>query len=122
MGKHSEFPSQTPQARPKSAIYTPKRDDEHACHFYVGVPPGVYASVNSTCAQPPPWLLRGICPPCQSRGWGICRFSTARGPDIRQLPGHSRAFDTHAVSYQNITEQKVLRGKQAVWLICQGQE
>ena len=65
------------------------------------------ASVNSTCAQPPlPGLLRGICPPCQSRGWGICKFCTARGPGICQPPGHSRAFDTHAVSYQNITTQK----------------
>ena len=32
-----------------------------------------YASVNSSCTQPFPRLLRGICPPCQSRGWGICR-------------------------------------------------
>ena len=29
MGKYSDFPSQTPQVRPKSAIYTPKRDNEH---------------------------------------------------------------------------------------------
>ena len=28
-----------------------------------------------------------------------------------QPPGHSRAFDTHAVSYQNITTQKVLLEK-----------
>ena len=27
------------QARPKSAIYTPKRDDEHPLHFHIGVPP-----------------------------------------------------------------------------------
>ena len=27
---------------------------------------------------PPPGLLRGICPPCQSRGWGISKFCTAR--------------------------------------------
>ena len=70
-----------------------------------------YASVNSTCAQLPPGLLRGICPPCKSRGWGICKFCTARGPGICQPPGHSRAFDTHAVSYQNITTQKVLLEK-----------
>ena len=37
------------------------------------------ASVNSSCAQHPPGLLRGICPPCQSRGWGICKFWAARG-------------------------------------------
>ena len=74
-----------------------------------------YASVNSTCAQAPtppppptPWQLRGICPPCQSRGWGICRCCTARGPGICQPPGQSRAFDMHAVSYQNITTKKVL--------------
>ena len=86
----------------------------------------IYASINSTCAQPPPPLppgpLRGICPPCQSRGWGICKFCTARGPGICQPPGHSRAFDTHAVSYQNITTQRILLGKKADWLICQGQE
>ena len=31
MGKYIDFPSQQPYVRPKSAIYTPKRDDEH--HF-----------------------------------------------------------------------------------------
>ena len=39
-------------------------------------------SVNSSCAQPPcpaPWLLQGICPPCQSWGRGICKFCAARG-------------------------------------------
>ena len=56
-------------------------------------------------------LLQGICPPCQSRGWGICKFCTARGPGICQLPGHSRSFDTHAVSYQNITTQRILLKK-----------
>ena len=40
------------------------------------------ASVNSSCAQPPPGLLQGICPPCQSRGWGICKFCAVRGPGI----------------------------------------
>ena len=61
---------------------------------------------------PPPRLLRGICRPCQSRGWGICKFCAARGPGICQPRGLSRAFDTHAVSYQNITTR----------LICQGHE
>ena len=58
--------------------------------------------------SPPPGQLRGICPPCQSRGWGICKCCTARGLGICQPPGQSRAFDTHAVSYQNITTKKVL--------------
>ena len=32
---------------------------------------GHYASVNSKCALHPPGQLQGICPSCQSRGWGI---------------------------------------------------
>ena len=91
--------------------------------IYHGVKsPMVNASVNSTCAQAPPGLLREICTPCQSRVWGICKFYTARGPGIRQPRGHSRGFDTHAVSYQNVTTQKVLLEKKADWLIYQGQE
>ena len=80
----------------------------------VGLSGLVNASVNSTCAQHPPVLLRGICLPCQSRGWGNCKFCTARKPGICQPPGHSRAFDTHAVSYKNITTQKVLLEKKQI--------
>ena len=61
--------------------------------------------------SPPPGLLQGICPPCQSRGWGISKFCTVRWPGICQPRGHFRVFDTHAVSYQNITTQKVLLKK-----------
>ena len=77
-----------------------------------------------SCAQPPPppGLLRGICRLFQSRGWGICKFCAARGPGICQPRGHSRAFVTHAVSYQNITTQIILLGKKADSVICRGQE
>ena len=76
------------------------------------------ASVNSSCAQPlhspppPPHhgLLRGIYPPFQSRGTGIC-----------QTWGSTQAFETYAVSYQKITTQRILLEKQAYWLY-QGQE
>ena len=74
----------------------------------------INASVNTTCAQPPPplpGLLRSICPPCHSRGWGICKFCTARGPGVCQPWDHFWAFDTNAVSYQNRTTQKVLLEK-----------
>ena len=74
---------------------------------------------------PPPRLLRGICPPCQSLGWGIFKFCAAHGPGICQPRGHSQLkpqLDTHAVSYQNITTQRILPEKKADWLICQGQE
>ena len=44
-----------------------------------------------TAAPPPsPQLLRGICPPCQSPGWGIFKFCAARGPSICQPWGHSQ--------------------------------
>ena len=49
------------------------------------------------------------------RGWGICKFCTAQGPGICQPPGLSRAFDTHTVSYQNITTQTV--GRRWNWLM-----
>ena len=71
----------------------------------------IHQSIAS--APGPPRLLRTICPPCQSRGSGICKFCVARGPGICQPRGHSRAFDTHAVSYQNITTQRIFLGKKA---------
>ena len=77
---------------------------------------------SASLAMPPSGLLRGICRPCHSRGWGICQFGAARGPGIFQPQGYSQAVDTRAVSYQNITTQKILLEKQAYWFICQGQE
>lgn len=57
---------------------------------------------------------------------GYCRafanFCAARGPGICQPRGQPRAFDTHAVSCQNTTAQRILLEKQGDWLICQGQE
>ena len=73
-------------------------------------------------SPPPPGLLRGICAPCQSRGWGISKFCAARGPGICQPRGQNRAFDTHAVFCQHITTQRILMEKQADRLICQGRE
>ena len=49
-----------------------------------------YASVNSSCAQPPP--PPGYCGAfarlVSAGGWGICKFCTARGPGICQPRGH----------------------------------
>jgi len=82
----------------------------------------MHQSIPAVPSSPPPRLLRGICPPCQSRGWGICKFCAAREPGIRQPRGHSRALEKYAVSYQHITTQRILLGKKADWLICQGRE
>ena len=86
----------------------------------------MHQSIPAAPSPPPPSpplrLLRGICPPGHSGGWGICKFCVARGLGIYQPRGRPRAFDTHAVSYQNITIQRILLEKQADWLICQGWE
>ena len=79
------------------------------------------ASVSSGCAQhplpPPPGAT-----PVSPEGGAFFKFCAARGPGICQPRGHSQAFDTHAVSYQNITTQRILLGKKAGWLNCQGEE
>ena len=68
-----------------------------------------YASVNSSCAHPPPGQLRGICTHCQSRGSGI------------SLPkGSPRAFDTHVVSDSKSKRRRFYRKRPVVchWLAC----
>ena len=73
-------------------------------------------------APPPPTgLLRGICPPCQSRGWGICfappgagHFLLPPGPFPRLW--YARGF----LSEYNYT--KGFTGKKADWLIYPGQK
>ena len=64
-------------------------------------------------ANPPPPPHRptaGHLPALSVPGVGHL-FCAARGPGICYLRGHSRDYDTHAVSYQNITTQKVLQEK-----------
>ena len=64
-------------------------------------------------APTPPGLLQGICPPPQSRGWGICKFFIARGLGICQPRAIPELSNTHAVSYQNVTTQRVLLEKKS---------
>ena len=75
------------------------------------------ASVNSSCAQPP-WATAGYLLALSVPGVG--HLQILHFPGARHLP--TLAFDTHAVSYQNITTQGILLEKQADWLICQGRE
>ena len=74
-----------------------------------------YASVNPSCAQrPPPRATAGHLPALSVPGVGYLQILRCPGPGICQPRGHSRAFDTHAVSYQNITTQRILMGKKPV--------
>ena len=76
--------------------------------FQINVP------VNSSCTHlpPPPGLLRAICSPCSPRGGAFANFAL---PGYRAFadPGaiYSRAFDTHEVSYQNTTTERILLKK-----------
>ena len=78
---------------------------------------------SGSCSQPTPGVLRSICPPCQSWGGAFANFALpgVGGGGYLPTPGPFPSF-RHAVSCQNITTQKVLLGKKADWLICQGQE
>ena len=71
---------------------------------------GLFLMHQSTPAAPSP-------PPPGYCG-AFANFVLPGGPSICQPRGHSRAFDTHAVSYQNITMWRILLGKKADLLIC----
>ena len=83
-------------------------------HFYFAVYRYLCISQFHLRPAPPPGYCGAFARLVSPGGWGICKFCTARGPGICQPPGHSRAFDTHAVSYQNITTQKVLLEKKQI--------
>ena len=55
--------------------------------------------------------------------FGVC-LSRIHFSGNRHLPtmGYSQTFDTHVVSYQNLTMKRILLEKQAYWLFGQGQE
>ena len=83
-----------------------------------------YASVNSSCAQPPPRSPLGYCRALAhlfSPGVGHLQISRCSGAGHLTSPGLFPALDTHAISCQHITTQRILLEKNADWFICQGQ-
>ena len=66
---------------------------------------------------PLPRATAGHLPALSVPGVGHLQILRCPGADHLPIPGQARAFDTHAVSYQNIT-QRILLEKQADWLIC----
>ena len=63
-------------------------------------------------APSPPPAYCGAFARLVSPGVGHLQILHCPGAGYLPTPGHSRAFDTHAVSCQNITTQKVLLEKQ----------
>ena len=66
---------------------------------------------QSIPAAPPP-ATAGHLPALSVPGVGHLQILHCPGAGHLPTPGHSRAFDTYAVSCQNITTQKVLLEKQ----------
>ena len=70
-----------------------------------------YASVNSSCAQPPPLGYCGALAHLFSPGVGHLQISRCSGAGHLTSPGLFPALDTHAVSCQHITTQRILLEK-----------
>ena len=65
------------------------------------------SSFTQPSSLPPPPsspILWGICLPCQSWGCAMNKFCVVRGSGISLPRGHPRAFDTHVISYPNISK------------------
>ena len=73
----------------------------------------MHQSLPAAPSPPPPPHSPGYCGafarPVSPGGGAFANFALHGG----------RAFDTHEVSYQNLTTQRILLEKQADWLICQ---
>ena len=56
---------------------------------------------------PPPGQLRGICVPCQSRGWDISKSGTARGSGICLPPGlwYTRGFRLEIQTWRILSQR-----------------
>ena len=80
------------------------------------------ASVNSTCAQNPPGCCGAFTRLVSPGGGAFVNFSLPGGRVFANPGAIPELSNTHAVSYQNVTTQRVLLEKKADWLICQGQE
>ena len=80
------------------------------------------ASVNSTCAQPLPGYCGAIARLVSPGDGAFANFSLPGGRAFANPGAIAELLNTHAVSYQNVTTQRVLLEKKADWIICQGQE
>jgi len=82
----------------------------------------MHQSIPAVPIPPPPGQPRGICSRCQSRGWGIRNYITARGLGICVPRGDPRAFDTRVL--ESATDGFIGKDEAFVeqWLVRQGLE
>ena len=68
----------------------------------------MHQSIPPAPSPPPPRATAGHLPALSVPGVGHSQMLHCPGTGHLPTPGQSRAFDTHAVFYQNITTKKVL--------------
>ena len=73
----------------------------------------IYASVKSSCDQPPLGYCGAFARLVSPGGGAFANFLLPGPRAFCQL----RSFNTHTISYQNITTQRILLEKEADWLI-----
>ena len=71
------------------------------------------ASVNSTCAQPPPGSCGAFARLVSPGGGAFANFSLPGGRAFANPVAIPELSNTHAVSYQNVTTQRVLLEKKS---------
>ena len=74
----------------------------------------MHQSIPPAPRPPPPGYCGAFARLVSPGGGAFANFALPGGPGICQPRGHSRGFDTHAVSYQNMTTQKVLLEKKQI--------
>ena len=75
-----------------------------------------------TAPDPSPGYCGAFSPLVSPGGGAFANFSLPRGRAFANPGAIPELSNAHAVSYQNVTTQRVLLEKKADWLICQGQE
>ena len=71
---------------------------------------------------PPPGYCRAFASLISPGDGAFANFALPGGRTFANPRAIPELFDKHAVSYQNVTTQRVLLEKNAYWLICQGRE
>ena len=74
----------------------------------------------ATATSPSSWATAGHLPAFSDPGVGHLHILRSPGTRHFSTParGYFRAFDTHAVSYQNITTQRILLEKSMFSILC----
>ena len=82
----------------------------------------MHQSIPPAPSPPSPGYCRAFARLVSPGGGAFANFSLPGGRAFANPGAIPELSNTHAVSYQNVTTQRVLLEKKADWLIYQGQE